>query len=87
MAHCTPPNRRRMAARLLPVRAAKINKYSNGALPLPNVKAAISAREFRQLNMNTTQSSVVFINFSPNLLNGLICEVGTRAKQSLLRRS
>ena len=30
---------------------------------------------------------VFFFKFSPNLLNGLICEAGTRAKQSLLRRS
>ena len=29
----------------------------------------------------------IFYKFSPNLLNGLICEVETRAKQSLLRRS
>ena len=26
----------------------------------------------------------VFINFSPNLLNGLICEVGTGAKRKLV---
>ena len=33
------------------------------------------------------RNHVIFYKFSPNLLNGLICEVRAHAKQSLLRRS
>ena len=47
----------------------------------------LSAKNRRGGHFLPPPSSARVNKFSPNLLNGLICEARTRAKQSLLRRS
>ena len=44
--------------------------------------------EQREIGLRQDNGTCVFLyKFSPNLMNGLICEARARAKQSLLRRS